>query len=101
MDPISVMNVLIKLFLLICTHFAQVRSSLYPGTTGKVTKVPFLLLIKLDAFKCVVIDSVAFSLAGQCITLFSLDARLLARSQYLEGPAIGHLDTGFSWFPCA
>ena len=26
--------------------------------------------------------------------------RLLARSQYSEGPATGHLDTGFSWFPC-
>jgi len=29
-----------------------------------------------------------------------LDAGLLARSQYLEGPATGHLDTGFSCFPC-
>jgi hypothetical protein len=28
-----------------------------------------------------------------------LDAALLARSQYPEGPATGHLDTGFSWFP--
>ena len=25
---------------------------------------------------------------------------LLARSQYPEGPATDHLDTGFSWFPC-
>ena len=25
---------------------------------------------------------------------------LLARSQHSEGPATGHLDTGFSWFPC-
>ena len=32
---------------------------------------------------------------------FTLDAGLLARSQYPEGPATGHLDTGFSWFPCA
>jgi len=31
----------------------------------------------------------------------ALDAGLLARSQYSEGPATGHLDTGFSWFPCA
>jgi hypothetical protein len=29
-----------------------------------------------------------------------LDAGLLARSQYSEGPVTGHLDTGFSWFPC-
>jgi hypothetical protein len=32
---------------------------------------------------------------------FTLDAGLMARSQYWEGPATGHLDTGFSWFPCA
>jgi hypothetical protein len=29
------------------------------------------------------------------IDVFTLDAGLLARSQYLEGPATGHLDTGF------
>jgi len=32
--------------------------------------------------------------------LHTLVAGLLARSQYPEGPATGHLDTGFSWFPC-
>jgi len=35
------------------------------------------------------------------VIVITLDAGLLARSQYLEGPATGHLDTGFSWFPCA
>jgi len=37
-----------------------------------------------------------------CIAVFfcTLDAGLMARSQYPEGPATGHLDTGFSWFPC-
>ena len=35
-----------------------------------------------------------------CIAAFTLDARLLARSQYSEGPVTSHLDTGFSWFPC-
>jgi len=29
-----------------------------------------------------------------------LDAGLLAISQYSEGPATDHLDTGFSWSPC-
>jgi len=29
----------------------------------------------------------------------TLVAGLLARSQYPEGPATDHLDTGFSWFP--
>ena len=37
-----------------------------------------------------------------CIAVFfTLDAGLLTRSQYSEGPATGHLDTGFSSFPCA
>ena len=35
-----------------------------------------------------------------CIAVFTLDAGLLAISQYSEGPATGHLDTGFSRFPC-
>jgi len=35
-----------------------------------------------------------------CIDILTLDAGLLARNQYPEGPATGHLDTGFSWFPC-
>ena len=35
-----------------------------------------------------------------CTFFFTLDAGLLSRSQYSEGPATGHLDTGFSWFPC-
>jgi len=37
-----------------------------------------------------------------CIAvLHTLVAGLLARSQYPEGPATDHLDTGSSWFPCA
>jgi hypothetical protein len=36
-----------------------------------------------------------------CIAvLHTLVAGLLARSQYPEGPATGHLGTDFSWFPC-
>jgi len=34
-----------------------------------------------------------------CVRCFFLTAGLLARSQYSESPATGHLDTGFSWFP--
>ena len=41
-----------------------------------------------------------YLLHNLCIAVFTLDAGLLARSQYSEGPATGHLDTGFSWFPC-
>jgi hypothetical protein len=35
-----------------------------------------------------------------CIAGVTLDAELLARSQYSEGPATGHLVTGVSSFPC-
>jgi len=38
---------------------------------------------------------------GIAVFFFTLDAGLLARSQYSEGHATGHLDIGFSWFPCA
>jgi len=34
-------------------------------------------------------------------SFFTLVVGLLARSQYSEGPAADHLDTGFSWFPYA
>jgi len=37
-----------------------------------------------------------------CIAVLNtLVARLLARSQYPEGPATGHVDTGFSGFPAS
>ena len=49
---------------------------------------------------CVLLSSYVYLLYCVCIAVFTLDARLLARSQYSEGPATGHLDTGFSRFPC-
>ena len=50
---------------------------------------------------CIFLLSYVYLLYYVCITVFTLDAGLLARSQYSEGPATGHLDTGFSRFPCA
>jgi len=38
----------------------------------------------------------SYTIAGLLVTLF---AGLLARGQYAEGPATGHLNTGFPWFP--
>ena len=48
---------------------------------------------------CLLLPSYVNMLYYVCIAVFTLDAGLLARSQYSEGPATGHLDTGFSWFP--
>ena len=39
-------------------------------------------------------------LLNVCVAGFTVDAELLARSQYSEGSATAHLDTGFTWFPC-
>ena len=49
---------------------------------------------------CVLLSSYVYLLYYVCIAFFTLDAGLLARSHYSEGPAIGHHDTGFSWFSC-
>ena len=49
---------------------------------------------------CVLLSSYMYLLYCVCVAVFTLDAGLLARSQYSEGPATGHLDTGFSSFPC-
>ena len=49
---------------------------------------------------CVLLSSYVYLLYYVCIAVFTLDVGLLSRSQYSEGPATGHLGTGFSWFPC-
>jgi hypothetical protein len=48
---------------------------------------------------CVFVVLYVYLLYYICIAAPTLDAGLLARSQYPEGPATGHLDTSFSWFP--
>ena len=49
---------------------------------------------------CIVVILCVFVVLCVCAAVLTLDAGLLARSQYPEGPATGHLDTGFSCFPC-
>ena len=45
---------------------------------------------------CVFLSSYVYLLYYVRTAVFTLDAGLLAISQYSEGPATGHLDTGFS-----
>jgi hypothetical protein len=49
---------------------------------------------------CVLVVPYVYLLYYVCTDVLTLDAGLLAKSQYPEGLATGHLDTGFSWFPC-
>jgi hypothetical protein len=61
-----------------------------------------LCVIVVDLVVFIIVVILCLLLYCVCIAVFPcpLDAGLLARSQYMEGPATGHLDTGFSWFPC-
>jgi hypothetical protein len=57
--------------------------------------VSHLLSLVLSCLVCIVVILCVFAVL--CVyCCFSLDARLLASSQYSEGPVTGHLDTGFS-----
>ena len=47
-------------------------------------------------FLCVFVLPYVYLLYYVCTAILTFDAGLLARSQYPEGPATGHLDTGFS-----
>ena len=49
---------------------------------------------------CVLLSSYVYLLYYVWFAVFTLDAGLLARSQYSEGPATCHLYTGVSRFPC-
>ena len=60
-----------------------------------------VLCVLLLVVLCVLSSSYVYLLYYVCIVVFTIDAGLLARSQYSEGPATGHLDTDFSWFLCA
>ena len=57
-----------------------------------------VLCVLLWVVLCVLLSSYVYLLYYVCIAVFTLDAGLLARSQYSEGLATGHLDKGFSWF---
>ena len=67
-------------------------------------KMSCVLLLISCVYCCscliVLLSSYVYLLSYVCASVYTLDVVLLARSQYAEGPANGHLDTGFSWFPC-
>ena len=49
---------------------------------------------------CIFVILCVFAVLCVYCSFYFIDAGLLTRSLYSEGPATGHLDTGFSWFPC-
>jgi len=59
-----------------------------------------ICLVCIVDILCVFVVPYMYLLYYVCIAVLTSDAGLLARSQYPESPATGHLDTGFSSFPC-
>jgi len=59
----------------------------------------FWLIVCIIVFVLCVLLSYVYLLYCVCIAVFTFDAGLLARSQYSEGPATGHLDRGILLFP--
>jgi len=59
------------------------------------------LLLTVVGLLCIVLLSFVYLCYLMCIAVLHTSiVGLLARSQYSEGCATGHLSTGFSWFPC-
>jgi len=71
-----------------------------PNSATKITPFLDVLCVLLLVVLCELLASYMCLLYYVCIAVFTLDGGLLARSQYSEDPATGHLDTGFSCFPC-
>ena len=67
----------------------------------KLSCVQLFLVDHLYCCSCLMCVVMCICCTMRALLFFILDAGLLVRSQYSEGPATGHLDTGLSWFPCA
>ena len=90
------MIMVLKLFVFICRVCPRFR---WTASFSVVVLFIFCTYI-LRCLACIVVSYLVCICCTVCIAVFTLDAGLLARSQYPEGPATGHLDTGSSWFPC-
>ena len=58
----------------------------------------YMCIVVILVVLCLYCFRISCTMCGMlyvCVTGFTLDAELLARSKYSEGPATGHLDTGF------
>jgi len=83
----------------VCNMWGEKYYKLY--TVLSSLGVVFLMCIFVNCICLVFIVVILCVFVVLCVyCCFTLDARLLARSQYPEGPATGHLDPGFSCFPC-
>ena len=106
-ESVSELMIVKKTITINCTQYCLAWVFLHFVHVVKFKFVSCVLLLVLSCLVCIVVvvlcvllPSFVYLLYYVCIAVFTLDAGLLARSQYSEGPATDHLDTGFSWFPC-
>ena len=80
----------------------RIRREMHVARMGEREKMnTWFWRLQLLVVLCVRLSPYVYLLYYVCIAVFFfLDVGLLARSQYSEGPSTGHLNTGFSWFPC-
>ena len=89
----------------VCDCLRSALSSLVPHLfTFSVVYLFNMLYLKMSCILllvvlCVLLSTYVYLLYYVYLAVFTLDAGLLARSQYSVDPATGRLDTGFSWFP--
>ena len=73
---------------------------MYITLLSSVANLLYTLYFKMSCVYCcelcVLLLSYVYLLFYVCTAVFTLDAGLLTVRQYSEG----HIDTGFSWFPC-
>jgi len=95
----SPVSYIARYFSHICLIYWILRGLLCIVVSCLVCIVVSCLVCIVVVVLCVLLSSYLYLLYYVCIAVFTSDAVLLARSHYSEGPATGHLDTGFSWFP--
>ena len=89
----------------LCVGGKKILETMYSTFLPWIVYLLYMLYFKLSCVYCCsclacIVVILCVLLYYVRIAVFTFDAGLLARSQYSEGLATGHLDTGFSWFPC-
>ena len=100
--PLFIYNICLACIVVILCVFVYLICICYTLCVFVVSYVYLLYLICMCyTLMCIcctyvyLLYSYVYLLYCVCIDILTLDAGLLARSQYPEGPATGHLDTGF------
>ena len=96
----ALFNALFSTTLGVCSSLSVSDQVLHSYKTTSKFRVLYILIFRFFDRKLEDNDSTPNETKHSLISICPLVSRLLARSQYPEDPATGHLGIGFSWFPC-